>query len=176
MEKIVGKLLFLSKADRGEIALEGGPVDFHPLVERVYHQFQRPAEEKNLTLHFKSEGSVPGHGDELLLREVLMNLIQNAINATPSGGEISLSLHKEKETIRILIEDTGCGIPEKDSPHIFNRFYKVDKSHSGQGSGLGLCICKWIVEAHRAVIMVESTSGKGSRFILAFPKPPFSES
>ncbi len=144
------------------------------MAERIYHQFEKTAEGKNLKLHFKSEGPSQGEGDEILLHEVFVNLFQNAINATPSGGEISLSINKDKEKIKIVVEDTGCGIPELDIPHIFNRFYKVDKSHSSQGSGLGLCISKWIVEAHGGTISVQSTPGKGSRFILSFPKslPP----
>ena len=107
--------------------------------------------------------------DELLLREVLINLIGNAITYTPTEGEITLGLESNKDKVIISISDTGCGIPEGDIPRIFDRFYQVNKSRSSQGSGLGLSICQWIVHAHKGKIDVESKVDKGSRFSISLP-------
>jgi heavy metal sensor kinase len=169
MEKIVERLLFLSRADRGEINISLTQIDLHGLMEFISSQFIVPAQEKNLRLTLNSNGPAWIIGDELLLRELLLNLIQNAITFTPKGGEVTLSLEKGSGRIELSVTDTGCGIPEDEIPHIFERFYQVDRSRSSQGSGLGLSICKWIVEAHKGQIAVESTVGQGSRFTVSFP-------
>jgi signal transduction histidine kinase len=169
MEKIVEKLLFLSKADRGEIEINRAEVDASSLLEYVYEQFRIPAKEKNIRLTLDTNEPALIKGDEILIRELLFNLLQNAITYTPGSGEIMLSLRREKEQILISVADTGCGIPEDEIPHIFERFYQVDKSRSSQGHGLGLSLCKWIVESHKGRITVESTVGKGSRFTVYLP-------
>ncbi len=169
MEKIVEKLLFLSKADRGEIEINRAEVDASSLLEYVYEQFQIPAKEKNIHLTLDTNEPALIKGDEILLRELLLNLLQNAITYTPESGEIMLSLSREEEQILISVADTGCGIPEDEIPHIFDRFYQVDKSRSTQGHGLGLSLCKWIVESHKGRITVESAVGKGSRFTVYLP-------
>ncbi len=169
MEKIVERLLFLSRAERGEIVLNLAPVDLADLVERVSIQFQAKAREKELRLVISRNGPVPFLGDEILLREVLMNLIANALQFTPQNGEIRLGLERENGLVRISVSDTGCGIPEKDLPFIFDRFYQVDESRANQGSGLGLCICQSIVRAHRGTIVVESRFHQGSRFTVTLP-------
>src|SRR3989304_4493922 len=116
-----------------------------------------------------ANGPVSIVGDELLLRELLLNLVQNAMTYTLEGGEVTLSLEREDGQIKISVVDTGCGIPENEIPRIFDRFYQVDKSRSSQGSGLGLSICKWIVQAHQGKINVVSTVGQGSHFTVSFP-------
>ena len=169
MEKIVERLLFLSKADRGEIELNRVEVDGNSLLSGVYEQFQIHTQEKNIHLTLDTDGPALIKGDEILLRELLLNLLQNALTYTPKFGEIILSLSREEEQILISVADTGCGIPEDEIPYIFDRFYQVDKSRSSQGHGLGLSLCKWIVESHQGRITVESTVGKGSRFTVYLP-------
>jgi heavy metal sensor kinase len=168
MEKVVERLLFLAKADRGEITLSCEPVELSHLMESVYKQFQLLAGEKKLHLRLKTSVPCFIEGDELLLRDLLLNLVQNAVTFTPEGGAIEMLLDEDPQGIRMSITDTGCGIPENEIPRIFDRFYQVEKSHANQGSGLGLSICQWIVEAHRGAITVESTVGKGSRFTVGF--------
>ena len=169
MEKIVKRLLFLSRADRGEIELNYAETDLYGLIENVSSQFQVLAREKNIRIMLSANGPVSIVGDELLLRELLLNLVQNAMTYTLEGGEVILSLEREDGQIKISVVDTGCGIPENEIPRIFDRFYQVDKSRSSQGSGLGLSICKWIVQAHQGKINVVSTVGQGSHFTVSFP-------
>lgn len=169
MEKIVERLLFLSRADRGEIPVNYSLVDLNGLLEKVCAQYEVIACKKDIQIKWSDDGPLSVAGDELLLRELIMNLVQNAITHTSEGGTVALSLGKEKDYARILVADTGIGIPEHEIPRIFDRFYQVDKSRSSQGSGLGLSICKWIVEAHKGRIVVESRLGQGSRFTVFLP-------
>lgn len=169
MEGIVERLLFLSKAERGEVPLDFKKIALRNLTEAVAEQFSMLAREKNVSVTV-----VPGdpywiEGDEVLLRELTMNLVQNAVANTPAGGKVALSLSGKQEGVELSVTDTGSGIPPEDIPHIFERFYQVDRSRSGQGSGLGLSLCRWIAQAHGGGIRVESTVGKGSRFSILFP-------
>lgn len=196
MENIVERLLFLSRADRGEIEINRVEIDLCNLMKYIYEQFQMQAMGKKIHLSlmlplsnnisssaglqsdsyrhhtaepFNADCQTIIKGDEVLLRELLLNLVQNAINYTGEGGEIRLSLEQQDGHAAISIADTGYGIPEDEIPHIFERFYQVDKSRSSHGNGLGLSICKWIVEAHQGRITVNSTIGKGSRFDVFLP-------
>jgi two-component system phosphate regulon sensor histidine kinase PhoR len=126
-------------------------------------------------------------GDALRIRELFINLIENGIKYTEQGGAIRVALSKEydplgrnssggtegekEEFVKIVVSDTGIGIAKEDQERIFNRFFRVDKARSREegGSGLGLSICKWIVEAHQGEIRVESELGKGSSFIVKLP-------
>jgi two-component system phosphate regulon sensor histidine kinase PhoR len=104
---------------------------------------------------------------------MISNLLHNAIKYTQPGGQIKISLKDQEENAFLTVEDTGIGIPEEHLPLIFNRLYRVDKSRSkedGGGSGLGLSICKHIVEAHKGKIEVESQPGVGTKFKISFPK------
>jgi len=181
MEKIVERLLFLSRADRGEITINRSPVDLRSLVSSVAAQFAVPAQQKGVRLTVEAPPPAPPAdllsapagmvtvGDELFLRELLFNLVQNAVTATPAGGAITLELARRDDRIAMTVADTGCGIPPEEIPHIFERFYKVDRSRASQGSGLGLSLCQWIVEAHGGRILVESAVGRGSRFTVLLP-------
>jgi signal transduction histidine kinase len=129
-------------------------------------------------------------GDALRIRELLINLIENGIKYTEEGGSVHISLQKEyspqveeesgwvekerEKFAKIIVSDTGIGISKEDLEKIFNRFFRVDKARSREqgGSGLGLSICKWIVEAHHGEIKVESELGKGSSFIVKLPPLP----
>lgn len=169
MEKIVERLLFLSKADRGEIELNTVELDIADLLGYVYKQLRLPALEKNVHMTLDTNGPVLIRGDELLLRELLLNLVQNAVIYTPAGGDVALSLCRRDSGVLVSVADTGCGIPEGEIPHIFERFYQADKSRSSQGHGLGLSLCKWIVEVHQGKISVESIVGQGSMFTVSLP-------
>lgn len=169
MEKIVERLLFLSRADRGEIELSYTQIDLNGLMEQVCAQFQVRAREKDIRIELSTSDPISVVGDGLLLRELLLNLVQNAMTYTPTGGEVKLILKRDKGQIKLSVLDTGTGIPEHEIPRIFDRFYQVDKSRSSQGSGLGLSICKWITEAHQGKIAVDSTVGQGSQFTVTLP-------
>jgi signal transduction histidine kinase len=103
------------------------------------------------------------------LKQVFLNLIANAIQYTPVGGEIFLSIRKLGDQARVIVRDTGPGIPAEDLPHIFDRFYRAEKSRTrskASGFGLGLSIAHWIVEHHGGQIKVESKVGKGTTFVI----------
>jgi signal transduction histidine kinase len=110
-------------------------------------------------------------GDRLRLRVLFLNLLDNAIRYTPGGGKISVSLRREGQMVVVSISDTGPGIPAADLPHIFERFYRVDKARSRTegGSGLGLSIAQYTAEVHGGRIEVESEPGKGSTFRVWLP-------
>ncbi len=110
-------------------------------------------------------------GDEARLRELFMNLLDNAIRYTPAPGTVSISLHREGQMAVVAVKDTGVGIPAEDIPFIFERFYRVDRSRSRAegGTGLGLAICRHIAEAHGGKIEVESHVGAGSTFSVWLP-------
>jgi two-component system, OmpR family, sensor kinase len=169
MEKIVERLLFLSRAERGEVPLNRTEWEPDKFLQSIGQYFQVPLSRKSIRLFIESRGAAPLVADELLMREVLLNLVQNAITYTPEGGEVRIVYAREPERAVISVTDTGCGIPESDFDRIFDRFYQVDQSRAAQGSGLGLSICKWIVEAHGGSISVESRPGRGSRFQVILP-------
>ncbi|MBI5746287.1 MAG: heavy metal sensor histidine kinase [Nitrospirae bacterium] len=169
MEMIVERLLFLSRAERGEVPLNSIQINLNALLEDIYFKFLVPAQEKGINIMFDKKSQVFVIGDEVLLCEVLLNLVQNALTYTEPGGEIRLSSEEDADNVRISVSDTGCGIPDEDIPRIFDRFYQVNKSRSGKGSGLGLSICQWITQAHQGKIKVRSRVGHGSQFILCLP-------
>jgi heavy metal sensor kinase len=184
MEKIVERLLFLSRATRGEITINRAPVDLCALVSSVAAQFAAPTQQKQLRLAVEAPAddgprdlldgpaaSLVAIGDELLLRELLLNLVQNAVTATPAGGTVTLGLARRDDHFELSVVDTGCGIPPEEIQHIFERFYQVDRSRASQGSGLGLSLCQWIAGAHGGRIVVDSAVGRGSRFTVVLPVP-----
>jgi signal transduction histidine kinase len=105
------------------------------------------------------------------LKQLILNLADNAVKYTPPGGRVSLRLSKSDGEAHLFIEDTGIGIPEEDLPYIFDRFYRVDKARSRAhgGSGLGLSIAKWVVDVHGGAIEVESKVGEGTLFHITLP-------
>ena len=174
MTQIVDDLLFLSKADMGEVHLQKHPINLTKLVSEVGAQAKMIAMAKDIKVHISKDSDVPVIGDRLRLRELLLNLVDNAVKYTPEGGEMMISLERDDDRVKLRVMDNGIGIPTEDQPHIFDRFFRVDKARSREagGSGLGLSICKWIVEAHGGEISVESEVAKGSLFTVTLPLAP----
>ena len=129
-------------------------------------------DEKNIEIIIAYLELVDVEGDPVRLRQLVWNLLHNAIKYTPSGGRVKVSLQNLDDWGVLTVEDTGIGIPEEHLENIFLRFYRVDKSRSRQegGSGLGLAICKYIVARHKGEIEVDSQVGKGSKFRIRLPK------
>jgi signal transduction histidine kinase len=177
MSRIIEQLLLLARADSGELRLERRSLALDDVVREVAHRAEVLAVERQIRLRTDTLEPTLLEGDEDRLHQLTLNLIDNAIKYTPVGGEVRVSLHHEAAnggpsgTAVLEIEDTGIGISASDLPHIFDRFYRVDKarSRSHGGSGLGLAICRWIVEAHNGTIGVRSSPGKGSRFTVRLP-------
>jgi len=174
MSRIVDNLLTLSRADAGQLQIEIRPVQLKQLVVEAYEECSLLAEEKNLSVSLDKIEEALVYGDEMWLRQVLWNLIDNAVKYTPEGGKIWLSLEVEGGYAKLTVRDTGIGIPEEDLPRIFDRFYRVDKARSREmgGSGLGLNIMKWIVNAHKGRIEVTSRLGEGSCFTIWLDEVP----
>jgi signal transduction histidine kinase len=171
MSRMVNDLLLLARADYGGLTLELEPVDLDTIVIEAHQQAKILAKDRDLVIsigHFEPV-RVEGHTDRL--KQLLLNLLGNAIKFTPDGGRITLSLRQTDGKAILQVKDTGIGISPADTKHIFDRFYQADKSRfrMGDSSGLGLAIVKWIVEAHHGTVSVESELGKGSTFTVEIP-------
>ena len=171
MSKVLEDLFVLSKSDENKINLDCKPVDLRALVEEVCKHAEVLAEEKNMKIVIAFLEPTEVKGDEVRLRQMVWNVLQNGIKYTQRGGELKISLQNEDEFALLTIQDTGIGIPEEDLPQIFNRFYRVDKARTRDegGSGLGLSICRQIAKAHKGKIEVESKLGVGTRFKIRLP-------
>lgn len=168
MQRLVQDLLLLAQADAG-VPIEKHRVELDTLLLDVFRQARLNA--GNVKVSLGSEDQVQVIGDADRLKQLFLNLMDNAIKYTPSGGQVTLSFAREGDWVRVSVADTGIGIPAKDLPHIFDRFYRVDRARSREkgGTGLGLAICKWIAEAHGGRIEVQSQVGKGSTFTVWLP-------
>lgn len=173
LNSLVGDLLELSRLERGQTDLRLSPLDLSRLAEDVRGQFQAQAEAKGISLEVAlPDGLPPIVGEPDRLRQVMVNLLDNALKFTPEGGRIKVSASDKGQAIEVSVTDTGIGIPAEHLPHIFERFYKVDRSRRDQGVGLGLAIAKHIVLAHGGEVRVESQEGRGSTFSFTVPKAP----
>jgi signal transduction histidine kinase len=125
-----------------------------------------------LSIVEKYDENLEVYGDSSIVEQAFRNLISNAIKYTPRGGTVTITTEKEGDYAKVTISDSGVGIPEDEIPHIFERFYRVDKERSRKmgGTGLGLSITQWIVNAHGGQILVKSAIGAGSDFIVILPK------
>jgi signal transduction histidine kinase len=169
---LIENLLTLARADAGKAPIQRHPVDAAALLLEVSEQASKLAAQKGISFeHEPGEAGATVLGDAAALRRLLLILLDNAVKYTPSGGVVSLSAVPTEGRLVIEVRDSGAGIAEQDLPHIFERFYRADKSRNRDsgGAGLGLSLAKWIVEAHRGEITVQSQDGRGSRFRVAFP-------
>ena len=171
LTRLVGDLLLLAQAETGKIPLQKAPLELDTLLFEVLQEMHVLAGDK-LTIQLTEIDQIQILGDRDRLKQVLLNLISNAIQYTPQGGEIVLSLSKVDKNARLLIRDTGAGIPAADLPHIFDRFYRTEKSRTrskNAGFGLGLSIAYWIITNHGGEINVESKEGEGTVFEILLP-------
>jgi len=172
LARLTEDLLMLSKMDADRLEFETRRIPVGPFVESCIETAQPRATDKDLKLVVNLSDRVPDiAGDRRRLTEVLQNLLDNAIQYTPSGGQISVSTRVENEEVVFTVSDTGIGIPQADQPRIFERFYRVDVARSREvgGTGLGLSIAKHLVEGHGGRIWVESEVGQGSQFHFSVP-------
>ncbi len=168
LTRLVGGLLMLAQAESGKLTLILKPVELDLLLTEVFTEMCVLAGSK-VHVHLNEIDQVMVNGDRDRLKQVFLNLVANAIQYTPQGGDVFLSMSKIGEQARIIIRDTGPGIPAEDLPHIFDRFYRAEKSRTRSttsGFGLGLSIAHWIVEHHGGQIKVESKEGKGTTFVI----------
>ncbi|NOX32125.1 MAG: HAMP domain-containing protein [Deltaproteobacteria bacterium] len=171
LQTIIDDLLFLTKIDSKSWSSSFITVALHEVFLDVFETMYGLVQQKRLAIKFETMDAVLIPGDRGLLRRMFINLISNAIQYTPSGGVIVLSLRKAGHQAVLTITDSGIGIPEAALPHIFDRLYRVDPSRSNDtgGSGLGLAIVDTIVARHNGKILVNSTPGHGTIFQVSFP-------
>ncbi len=172
LSRIVENLFILAREPIDGPSLVKEPVYLNEVVADCARAAQVLAKQKGLRL--KIQASLPKlsmNGDDEMLKRMLLNLLDNAVKYTPPGGEISVALSSQNGNARIVVIDTGIGIPAEALPHIFDRFYRVDKARSRAlgGAGLGLSIARWIVEAHGGSLSVSSSVGRGSTFTVDLP-------
>jgi signal transduction histidine kinase len=171
LTRLVGGLLLLAQAESGKLTLNLRPVELDVLLVEVFQELRVLAGSK-VRVHLKEIDQLQVNGDRDRLKQVVLNLAANAIQYTPQDGEVYISLAKVGNQARIIVRDTGPGIPSEDLPHIFERFYRAEKSRTrshASGFGLGLSIVHWIVEHHAGRIDVESKEGKGTTFVIWLP-------
>jgi two-component system phosphate regulon sensor histidine kinase PhoR len=170
LTQLVMELTELSRIETGKAELKLESVRLNQLAEEVISQLSPQAERQKLTMKKKLAADLPSvSADRARVRQVISNLVHNAIKFTPEGGKITITTRKLEGAVGVDITDTGIGIPEGDLPHVFERFYKGDRARSEAGTGMGLAIAKHVVEAHGGKISVESREGKGSTFSFSLP-------
>ncbi|MCX7857412.1 MAG: ATP-binding protein [Deltaproteobacteria bacterium] len=170
MTKIIDDLLFLSKAENKNMPIAKEPVILQDLLTDICLDMKMYAQQKGVELEIGNLDDICVEGDELKLRRMFINIIENGIKYTNPGGTVEIRSSVEDGYARIDIKDTGIGISENDIKYIFDRFYRADKSRKREtGVGLGLSISKWIAEAHNGKIEVKSTPHKGSVFSVKLP-------
>lgn len=167
MSRLIDDLLILSRLESHQMTIVSSPIDLGELVSSTAKGFEKQARDKGIVLIAEVADGLPkALGDRDRLEQVMVNLLDNAIKYTPSGGRVSVKAFREDSTVRVDVADTGIGIPSGDIARIFERFYRVDKARSRElgGTGLGLAIVKHIIQGHNGRLNVESSPGKGSVF------------
>ena len=173
LSRLTDDLMKLSRIEAGKLPLDLGPVDLNEIIGLEEGPAQAAAARKGIRFAVESSSLHVAHvrGDAGLLREVVRNLLDNAIQYTPAGGQISVMAESNGKLATVTVADTGIGIPLAEQSRIFERFYRVDDARSREagGTGLGLAIAKHVVESHRGCIWVESAVGEGSKFHFSIP-------
>lgn len=171
MSSIIENLLTLAKADQGTYEVNLSEVNLASLAQELYDDGEMLAEGKHIRVALAAKDQITIVGDKVRLRQLFLNLIDNAIKYTPEGGAVTLSVERRNGSAVVQVADTGIGIPPEDINRVFDRFYRVDKARSREigGTGLGLSIAKWIVELHRGKISVQSEVDRGSVFTVELP-------
>ena len=172
LSKMVNDLFLISRFELKKVDLDIGFLNLSEIVQDLHGFFLPLAQEKKLIFTIDRCDSVLINGDNTRIHQLLNNLIDNAMQFTPEHGSVTLSLISDNATVQFSVKDTGIGIPEGEIPHIFDRLYQVDKSRSGNsgGAGLGLHICRKIVEVHEGSIEVINNKDKGVTFTVILPK------
>jgi signal transduction histidine kinase len=167
--RLVDDMLVLARADAGGYPLR--PVDLYldEVVADCCRAVDVLAAERGVTIRPDASPETPFRGDEDLLRQLVLNVLQNAVQHTPSGGSVAVRMCQDSGAVKIRIADTGTGIPSADQTRIFDRFVQLDPARRGRGAGLGLPIARWIAEAHSGTLVLESSGPDGTMFCLTLP-------
>lgn len=171
LSQLSHQLLLLARADTHSLTIERQPMDMSLMINTVIDQVVMAAEQKHIDIQRDIPPSIIIHADEDRLIQLTLNLVENAVKYTPSGGGVAVKLTPAKDQLHLSVADTGIGIPAHHLPHIFKRFYRVDPTRNRQqgGAGLGLAIAQQIAQLHGGSISVSSQPGAGSEFIVTLP-------
>ncbi len=171
LSRIVDELLFLSRADLGEIKLKMYPVQLDDLFREIHQQAGVLGKDRKVQTVLSKIEPVVVEGDDLRLRELLLNLVDNAVKYSQEGQSVELSLELVGNQAKLIVQDHGIGIEPENQARVFDRFYRTDeaRAHGAKGTGLGLAICKWIVEVHHGTIELQSRVHGGSSFTVLLP-------
>src|SRR6266700_4357645 len=171
LSRMINQLLTLARAESGDVAIAHEPVNISSMTESLAEQLEPVAASKDVSISCKCDSDVILRGDAAWVERIILNLADNAIKFTPTGGHVQIKLSRADSSAILDIADDGIGISPDDVPHIFERFYRADPSRSNRadGAGLGLSLVKWAVDQHRGSIQVESTPGHGTRFTVRLP-------
>ncbi len=169
---MINTMLVISETEAGVQRLQPESLDMAAVIREACELFEPFAEDKKVGLSCIAPDQAVIQGEIGKIQRMVANLIDNAVKYTPSGGSVSLTLAEETGHVRLEVSDTGIGISEKDLPHVFERFYRCDRSRSEPGSGLGLSLVKAIVQFHGGQIAVDSAPGRGTRIRILLPKNP----
>lgn len=172
LSRLTDNLLTLARADAGQIALHREETDVLDVVREVAEKLQPTAATRDVSLEIEADGPTPASCDRMQIERVIFNLIDNAISFSPAGESVRVVIGGAEGEIRLEVRDSGPGIQGDHLPHLFNRFYRADQSRSREheGAGLGLAIVKTFVEAHGGSVEVYSEFGRGSAFVVRFPR------
>jgi heavy metal sensor kinase len=171
MSQLVSELLTLARADAGQQLLTREELDLGDLVRSVVPTMEAIATEHGVQLTEQVQPGITISGDQMRLTQLLINLIDNAVRYTPSGGRVAASVERDGAVASLRVADTGVGIDADHLPHVFERFYRADpaRARAEGGAGLGLAIAHWIATAHGGEISVQSEVGRGTTFTLRLP-------
>ncbi len=171
MTQLVSELLTLARADAGQQLLATEELELNELVRSVVETMQPLAVQSGVSLTWHAEAHVWVSGDQTRLTQLVINLVDNALRYTPSGGSVTLSVTADGGWADVRVEDTGVGIAAEHLPHLFERFYRADpaRAQAEGGAGLGLAIAHWIAQAHAGQIAVRSELGRGTTFDVRLP-------
>jgi len=169
LTRLVDDLSLLARADSYAVALERAPLALSQLVGDTAAELAPLAEAEGISLTSEVQAGISMSADTTRLRQLLLILLDNALKQTPEGGTVGVSLSAHGNQARLVVSDTGPGIPQSDLSRIFDRFYQADQARTGKGSGLGLAIGRWIVEAHGGHIVAANGPGGGAVFTVTLP-------
>jgi signal transduction histidine kinase len=169
MSRLVEDMLVLARADAGGYPLRPVDLYFDEVIAECCRAVDVLAAERGVTIRSSGAPEIPFRGDEDLLRQLVLNVLQNAVQHTPEGGSVAIAIERDAAVVKMRVTDTGSGVPPGDEQRIFDRFVQLDPSRRGQGTGLGLPIARWIAEAHHGTLVLERSGAGGSTFCVSLP-------
>ena len=169
MTHLASDLLLLARADSNQLVLDRRMFRFDELVVECISQLHGLAKSKNIGFTVTLDSAVELHGDEVLLRRAIINVLDNALKFSPAQSSVSVAVNQLDDHVELIIQDKGTGIPSEDLPFMFDRFRRADIARTTKGTGLGLAIAKAIIDAHHGALHITSELGAGTTIRFSLP-------